>query len=94
MTAVDINAYANLTALRAIADSEFLCDWVAADHLGGHDWCPTVLEPGDEYTLVLLLDPTGNYDNDRVAGRYCIGCGYHLFGTPELEPAPTVVRHD
>jgi threonine dehydrogenase-like Zn-dependent dehydrogenase len=77
---IDLSAYANLTAHRAVADHEFLCDWVAADHLGGHDWCPTVLEPGDDYTLVLL--------GDQVAGRYCLGCGYHLFGTPELEPAP------
>ena len=71
------------------ADHEVLCDWVAADHLGGHDWCPTAVEPGDEYTLVLPLDPPGNYDNDRVVGCSCIGCGYHPFGTPELEPGPT-----
>ncbi|TDO27370.1 hypothetical protein EV643_16113 [Kribbella sp. VKM Ac-2527] len=77
---LDLNAYAELTAHRAVADSTFYCDWVAAEHLGGHDWCPTVLEPGDDYTLVLLGDTT--------VGRYCIGCGYHLFGSPELEPAP------
>src|SRR5262245_41763063 len=45
-TPVDINAYANITAFRAAAEHEFLCDWVANEHLGGHDWCPTVLEPG------------------------------------------------
>jgi hypothetical protein len=71
------------------ADHEVLCDWLAADHLGGDDWCPAAVEPGDEYTLVPPLDPTGNYDNDRVVGCFCIGCGYHPFGTPELGPAPT-----
>ena len=37
-----------------------------------------------------LLDPTGSYDNDRVVGCYCSGCGYHRFCTPELTPQPTV----
>jgi hypothetical protein len=37
----------------------------------------------------LLVDPTGNDDNDQRVGGYCIGCGYHLFGELELEPAPT-----
>lgn len=77
---IDLSAYAELIAYRATADETFLCDWVAAEHLGGHDWCPTVLEPGDDYTLILL--------GERIAGRYCLGCGYHLFGTPNFEPAP------
>ena len=74
------NAYAEVTVYHAVADSTFLCDWVANQHLDGHDWCPVVLEPGDDYTAVVLGDTT--------VGRYCIGCGYHLFGSPELEPAP------
>lgn len=77
---IDLNAYAELTARRDTATDTFLCDWVANEHLGGHDWCPTVLEPGDEYALVVM--------GDTIVGRYCIGCGYHLFGTPELEYAP------
>ncbi|MEV6283081.1 hypothetical protein [Kribbella sp. NPDC051770] len=80
---VDLNAYAGLTALRDIATDTFLCDWVAGDHIGGHDWCPTVLEPGDTYALVVM--------GETIVGRYCTGCGYHLFGTPELEPAPLPV---
>jgi hypothetical protein len=24
-----------------------------------------------------------------VIGRYCIGCGYHLFGTPNSNPHPS-----
>ncbi|GAA1559774.1 hypothetical protein GCM10009789_11440 [Kribbella sancticallisti] len=77
---IDIDAYAELTARRDVADSTFLCDWVAAEHLGDHDWCPTVLEPGDDYTSVVL--------GEQTVGRYCIGCGYHLFGLTTLEPAP------
>lgn len=77
---VDLNAYAELTALRDTATDSFLCDWVANDHIGGHDWCPTVLEPGDAYALVVM--------GETIVGRYCTGCGYHLFGTPDLEPAP------
>ncbi|WP_344220382.1 hypothetical protein [Kribbella sancticallisti] len=88
-TAVDINAYANITAHRAVADHEFLCDWVATEHLDGHDWCPTVLEPGDDYALIVQINPATDPNPYRIVGRYCIGCGYHLFGTPELEPAPT-----
>ncbi|NEA37561.1 hypothetical protein [Streptomyces sp. SID13031] len=79
---LDLSAYAELTAHRDTADNYFLCDWVANEHLGGHDWCPTVLEPGDDYTRVVM--------GDILVGRYCIGCGYHLFGTAELETGPTL----
>ncbi|MFK4084148.1 hypothetical protein ACI2LF_08590 [Kribbella sp. NPDC020789] len=85
-TAVDINAYANITAYRETADHEFQCDWVTSDHYGDHDWCPTVLEEGDPYALVVQINPATNPEPFEVIGRYCIGCGYYLFGTPE--PAP------
>ncbi len=88
---VDINAYAGLTAYRATADHEFLCDWVASDHYGDHDWCPTVLEPGDDYALVVLINLASDPEPYKVVGRYCIGCGYQMFGTPELEPAPALI---
>jgi hypothetical protein len=83
---IDVNAYANITAHRATADTEFLCDWVAADHLGGHDWCPTVLEPGDDYALVVQVNPATDPDPYRVIGRYCIGCGYN--SNPPPHPPP------
>jgi hypothetical protein len=49
------SADAEVTVYHAVADSTFLCDWVAHDHLDGHDWCPTVLEPGDD-CIVIALD--------------------------------------
>ncbi|GAA0622093.1 hypothetical protein HPO96_28575 [Kribbella sandramycini] len=83
---LDINAYAGITAFRETADHEFNCDWITSEHYGTHDWCPTVLEPGDPYALVVQINPATSPDPYTVIGRYCIGCGYYLFGTPE--PAP------
>jgi hypothetical protein len=77
----DVNAYAEVTVYHSVADSTFFCDWVANEHLDGHDWCPVVLEPGDDYTVVAL--------DGHIEGRYCPGCGYQLFGIPTLDPAPT-----
>ncbi|WP_329005806.1 hypothetical protein OHA18_20705 [Kribbella sp. NBC_00709] len=74
-----INAYAEVTVYHAVADSTFLCDWVANDHLDGHDWCPTVLEPGDDYTVIAV--------DGQIEGRYCPGCGYQLFGAATLDSA-------
>ena len=44
--------------------------------------------PGDYYARVVEINVATDPTPYRVIGRYCIGCGYHLFGTPELEPAP------
>jgi hypothetical protein len=73
------NAYAEVTVYHAVADSTFLCDWVANDHLDGHDWCPTVLEPGDDYTIIAV--------DGHIEARYCPGCAYQLFGVSTLTPA-------
>jgi hypothetical protein len=76
------NAYAEITVYHAIADTTFLCDWVANEHLDGHDWCPTVLEPGDDYTVIAI--------DGQTEARYCPGCGYQLFGAPTLAPVRSV----
>ncbi len=73
------NAYAEVTVYHAVADSTFLCDWVASDHLDGHDWCPAVLEPGDDYTVIAV--------DGHIEARYCPGCGYQLFGVSTLDPS-------
>ncbi len=71
------DAYAEVTVYHAVADSTFLCDWVANEHLDGHDWCPAVLEPGDDYTVIAV--------DGRIEARYCPGCGYQLFGVATLD---------
>lgn len=44
---------------------------------------------GDDHARVVQINLATDPTPYRVIGRYRIGCGYHLFGTPELEPAPS-----
>jgi hypothetical protein len=43
---------------------------------------------GDDYARVVQINLATAPTPYRVIGRYRICCGYHLFDTPELEPAP------
>jgi hypothetical protein len=60
---------------------------VASKTPAGRAGGTTRSSPGDDYALVVLINPASSPEPYRVVGRYCIGCGYQMFGTPELEPA-------
>jgi hypothetical protein len=72
------DAFRDLTIYRDTAHGTYQCAWVADRRDRDHDWCPEVIEPGDEYIAVAT---------DYTVTRYCLGCGYHLYGLPTLAPA-------
>jgi hypothetical protein len=76
----ETDAFRDITVYRAIAQHTYLCAWSIAHRDGDHEWCPTVIEPGDEH--IAVTDTTAIY-------RYCLGCGRRLYGLPTLDP----IRH-
>jgi hypothetical protein len=80
-----IDAFRDITVYRVIAQTTYLCAWSIGHRDGDHEWCPTVIEPGDEH--IAVTDTTTIY-------RYCLGCGHQLYGlAPSTLSATTPPDH-